>query len=111
MKSILADMEARVWNRNRLQKMTDLFIAPSAFMHNKMLEGGFSRKKLTVVCNFIDPVREFDYAERCGVERKIKDYFCYVGKPDEKLQEYMLGAAEAGVRSESGRRRGLFWRR
>ncbi len=98
MKSILADMEARVWNRNRLQKMTDLFIAPSAFMHNKMLEGGFSRKKLTVVCNFIDPVK-FDCIRRCGVEENPRDYFCYVGRlSDEKGTETMLGAAaEAGV--------------
>lgn len=99
LQSVLADLEARVWSRERLQRMTDLFIAPSAFMHNKMLEGGFPRKKLMTICNFIDPVK-LDHIRRSGVVDDPEDYFCYVGRlSDEKGTETMLrAAAESGVR-------------
>ena len=96
--SLLADIEARVWNRRRLEAMTDLFIAPSEFMRNKMLEGGFPRKKITTVCNFIDPLK-MEMIEEAGITENPQDYFCYVGRlSDEKGTETMLAAAaEAGV--------------
>ena len=99
LQSLLADIEARVWNRRRLEAMTDMFIAPSEFMRNKMLEGGFSRKKITTICNFIDPLK-LETIEKAGISEKPEDYFCYIGRlSDEKGTETMLAAAaEAGVR-------------
>ncbi len=97
--SLMADVEARVWNRRRLTDMTDLFIAPSEFMHNKMLEGGFPRRKLTTICNFIDP-HKMTVIDALGAVDDPDDYFCYVGRlSDEKGTETMLAAAAAaGVR-------------
>ena len=98
LQSLMADIEARVWNRKRMERFTDCFIAPSEFMRNKMMEGGFPRRKLATICNFIDPVK-LDLISRCGVEECPDDYFCYVGRlSDEKGTETMLSAAaESGV--------------
>ena len=46
--------EAMKWNRERLESCTDCFICPSHFMAEKMGQGGFSKEKLEVLCNFID---------------------------------------------------------
>lgn len=99
MQSVLAHIEASVWNRRRLERFTDLFIAPSEFMHNKMLEAGFPRRKLTTICNFIDP-QKLQTITDLGVDASPADYFCYAGRlSDEKGTETMLAAAaEAGVR-------------
>lgn len=95
--SLLADIEARYWNRKRLSDNTERFIAPSHFMRNKMLEGGFPHHKVSVLHNFIDPAK----AEQLGenADRKREDYFCYVGRlSEEKGVETMLkSAASSGV--------------
>lgn len=66
--------EAIKWNRKRLEECTDLFVCPSRFMAEKMAQGGFSKDKLKVLCNFIDieKCRKDDYAK--------DDYYCYVGR-------------------------------
>lgn len=66
--------EAMTWNRKRLEECTDLFVCPSRFMAEKMAQGGFSKDKLKVLCNFIDieKCRKDDYAKQ--------DYYCYVGR-------------------------------
>lgn len=66
--------EAMTWNRKRLEECTDLFVCPSRFMAEKMAQGGFSKDKLKVLCNFIDieKCRKDDYAK--------DDYYCYVGR-------------------------------
>ena len=73
--SLIGWAEARKWHRQRLEKMTDLFICPSQFMANKMAQGGFDRKKLRVLCNFID-TRKCQRADGYAKE----DYYCYVGR-------------------------------
>lgn len=66
--------EAVMWNRARLEACTDLFICPSRFMAEKMAQGGFSRSKLKVLCNFID-------VEQCKRDYTQKeDYYCFVGR-------------------------------
>lgn len=66
--------EAVVWNRERLEACTDLFICPSRFMAEKMAQGGFRKDKLRVLCNFID-------VEKCRKDNYSKDdYYCYVGR-------------------------------
>lgn len=97
--SLVADLEARVWNRKRLERMTDVFIAPSEFMHNKMLEAGFPRSKIVTISNFIAPER-LAAIEKAGLCQEPEDYFCYIGRlSDEKGTETMLAAAaDAGVK-------------
>lgn len=66
--------EAVMWNRERLEACTDLFICPSRFMAEKMSQGGFRKDKLKVLCNFID-------VEKCRKDDYSKDdYYCYVGR-------------------------------
>lgn len=73
--SVLAYGEAVKWNRRCLDKYTDVFICPSQFIAEKMLQGGFSQKKLVPLCNFID-------VEKCkrndGYTKK--DYYCFIGR-------------------------------
>jgi len=95
--SIIADLEAHVWNRSRLQQFTDLFITPSRFMHNKMLQAGFARKKIATICNFIDPGK-LNLIEQ-SPEQERGDYFCYAGRlSEEKGVDTMISAAyDTGV--------------
>lgn len=66
--------EAMTWNRQRLENCTDVFICPSQFMADKMVQGGFRKEKMRTLCNFIDveKCRKTDYGKA--------DYYCYVGR-------------------------------
>ena len=44
--SFIGYKEAVVWNRERLEVCTDVFICPSQFMADKMVQGGFSKSKM-----------------------------------------------------------------
>lgn len=79
----IAWLEAKRWNRRRLEKYTDAFICPSSFMAAKMAQGGFSPDKLKVVCNFVAP----EMAERLAaapVVAQPEDYYCYIGRLSEE---------------------------
>ena len=90
--SAVAYLEAKRWNKKRLEKFTDTFICPSRFMKSKMLQGGFSEEKLKVVCNFIDPVK-LTQLEKLDCTAK-EDYYVYVGRlSPEKGAETLLKAA------------------
>ena len=66
--------EAVTWNRLRLENCTDVFVCPSQFMADKMVQGGFCKEKMRMLCNFID-------VEKCRKEDYDKaDYYCYVGR-------------------------------
>ena len=67
--------EAVMWNRQRLEACTDLFICPSQFMADKMAQGGFEKEKLKVLCNFIDieKCKKSSYTEK-------EDYYCFIGR-------------------------------
>lgn len=72
--SLVGYKEAVMWNRERLESCTDLFICPSRFIAEKMSQGGFRKDKLHVLCNFID-------VEKCFKADYTKaDYYCYVGR-------------------------------
>lgn len=73
--SLIGYKEAVKWNRERLEKDTDVFVCPSLFMAEKMAQGGFARKKLVPLCNFID-------IEKCkrSDDYQKGDYYCYVGR-------------------------------
>lgn len=72
--SIIAYREIMKWNRKRLEADTDVFICPSQFMADKMMEGGYHKEKIQVLCNFID-------VNKCKRnDTGHGDYYCYVGR-------------------------------
>lgn len=78
--STLAYMEAKYWNKSKLEKYTDKFICPSKFMKSRMELGGFD--KLNVVCNFVDPVKLDLFKKQNSTQRE--DYYIYVGRLSEE---------------------------
>lgn len=72
--SFLSYREALKWNRKRLEACTNIFICPSGFMAQKMLQGGFDKMKIYTLCNFLD-------IEKTRKEEYNKgDYYCYIGR-------------------------------
>lgn len=89
--SAMAWIEARKWNRYKLEEVTDAFICPSNFMAAKMRKDGFDPKKIYVVCNHIDPEKQRLF-DSLNVERE--DYYAYVGRlSSEKGVETLLNVA------------------
>lgn len=76
--SFLAYIEAIVWNKRKLERNTDMFIAPSSFMKKKMMEGGFSEEKIVVIPHFINRT----YSSK--LYDKKADYYCFVGRLSEE---------------------------
>ena len=52
--STIGYLEAKKWNKDKLQEYTDLFLPPSQFMLDTVVRGGYDPKKFRVLCNFID---------------------------------------------------------
>lgn len=66
--------EAEKWNRERLEACTDVFICPSKFMADKMMQGEFDADKIKTLCNFID-------VDKCQKQDYVKgDYYCFIGR-------------------------------
>lgn len=74
--SAIGYLEARKWNRERLQEYTDLFLPPSQFMMDTVVRGGYDPKKFRVLCNFIDleKVKNPNFRK--------KDYYVFLGRVD-----------------------------
>ena len=86
--SMLAYKEGMKWSRKKLEGYTDVFICPSQFMYNKMAQGGFERKKMYTLCNFIDIER----TKRDSYDKE--DYYCFIGRLSfEKGIETLIEAA------------------
>lgn len=87
--SLIGYKEATTWNRRRLEKCTDVFICPSKFMAQKMAQGGFNKKKLVSLCNFIN-------IDKCPKDTYEKEnYYCYVGRlSHEKGVKTLIKAAQ-----------------
>lgn len=98
--SLMAWREAVCWSQKRLDRMTDLFIAPSAFMGEKMKAAGYSPEKIAVLCNFADPDKIKMLTATAADTPAKGGYFCYIGRlSHEKGVETMIQAAiEAGVK-------------
>ena len=75
--SAMAWIEARRWNRYKLEDVTDAFICPSHFMAAKMKKDGFDPKKIHVVCNHIDTEKQKLYDSLNAVR---EDFYIYVGR-------------------------------
>ena len=86
--SAIAWLEAMWWHKKKLQRATNAFVCPSAFMASQLAADGFDKAKLRVLPNFVDAEKVAKFtAERIAHERK--PYFCYVGRL----------SAEKGVRT------------
>jgi glycosyltransferase involved in cell wall biosynthesis len=113
--SILAYAEAKLWNRKRLGKSTNVFICPSSFLLKNMSKGGFKETQLVQMYNFIDEKRFNSFAVR------KQDYYCYVGRlsaekgvrtllkaasglPQYRLKVIGTGPLEKELKSEYGKK-------
>ena len=74
--STIGYLEARKWNKERLQEYTDLFLPPSQFMMDTVVRGGYDAKKFRVLCNFIDVEKVKD------PNFEKKDYYVFLGRVD-----------------------------
>jgi glycosyltransferase involved in cell wall biosynthesis len=85
--SLLAWMEALYWNRRKLERLTDRFISPSAFLKGKMVSAGFRAEQIEVLPNFMHLPPPPPAA--------TGDYYCYTGRlSGEKGVTTLLEAAK-----------------
>lgn len=85
--SFLAYMESLVWNKKKLISNTDLFIAPSLFMKQMMVKGGFPDSKIKVLHNFTNREYTLHSFEK-------ENYYCYIGRlSKEKGLKTLIDAA------------------
>ena len=76
--SFIGYREAVTWNRERLEKATDVFVCPSQFIADKMVQGGFENTKMKTICNFID-VEKCRFSNTQRTENTEK-YYCFIGR-------------------------------
>lgn len=92
--SFMAFLEASRWSMNKLNDMTDAFIAPSSFMSDMMNRCGYSPTKIHVIYNFIDPTK-LNLLEKTSKDTKTEShFFAYTGRlSKEKGVETLIKAA------------------
>lgn len=95
LRNFVAELEMMKWSRKRIEEFTDCFIAPSEFMRNMMVRGGFSRDRISVVPNFVSG----EFISAIPESSSRSDAFLYCGRlSEEKGIATLIGAAiQAGV--------------
>lgn len=84
--SVLAWLEAYVWNTRKLSAYTTVFISSSHFLKSRMIKGGYAADQIEVLHNFLP--------EKMTVSTEKDDYYCYVGRLSaEKGVDTLLEAA------------------
>ena len=78
--AIIGYREIMKWNREVLQEYTDLFLPPSQFMMDTCVEGGYSKEKFRVLCNFIDVSK---IPQMTQIAQMKGDYYVYLGRVNE----------------------------
>lgn len=83
--SLMGYLEALYWNKKRIDRWVDHYIAPSSFMKKMLVKGGFDKSKITVINNFIDlPAQPF-------LPDKKRESCCYIGRlSEEKGLRFLL---------------------
>lgn len=75
--AVIGYYEMKRWSKDRLQEYTDIFVAPSRFMMETVVRGGYHQEKFKVMCNFID-------VEKCKNPKSEKgDYYVFLGRVNE----------------------------
>lgn len=75
--AVIGYYEMKRWSKDRLQEYTDIFVAPSRFMMETVVRGGYHQEKFKVMCNFID-------VEKCKKPNSEKgDYYVFLGRVNE----------------------------
>ncbi len=94
-KSAMGVFEALRWNQSRLIGFTDMLVAPSRYMADVMVRGGFPEDRVKVVGNCIGP--EFIKTDAVA---EPEDFFLYVGRisPEKGIDTLLKAAREAGVK-------------
>jgi len=92
--SFFAYIEAIRWNRNNIEPYVDTFICPSNFIADKMIQTGYNKDKICVLCNFIDFKK---YNNIYKVKPKIREQaYCYIGRlSEEKGINQLLDVAKS----------------
>ena len=72
--AVIGYLEAKKWNKERLQNSCDLFLPPSQFMADTCIRGGYDKDNFQVLCNFIDLKK----VENPSFDKG--DYYVYLGR-------------------------------
>jgi glycosyltransferase involved in cell wall biosynthesis len=75
--AIIGYLEARKWNKEKLQKYCDIFLSPSQFMKDTCVAGGYDADKFRVICNFIN----VDKVQSPSLTKG--NYYVYLGRVNE----------------------------
>jgi Glycosyltransferase len=92
--SFFAYIEAIRWSKNNIEPYVDTFICPSNFIADKMIQTGYNKDKICVLCNFIDFKK---YNNIYKVKPKIREQaYCYIGRlSEEKGINQLLDVAKS----------------
>jgi glycosyltransferase involved in cell wall biosynthesis len=71
--SLMSCIEAYAHRLMKVRDMVDMFVAPSKFLKDKLVERGFDNRKVVHIPNFVNAVAE-DHSSASG------DYFVYAGR-------------------------------
>ncbi len=87
--STMAAIETTIHRITRVNNLVDVFITPSEFLRNKLIDYGFKKDKVICLNNFID----IDI-DLCNEKEDADDYYLYVGRiSEEKGIKTLIDAA------------------